>query len=222
MPQLRYLGNIIDATGRRPHPAKIEVIRKMPYPTDIGQVRSFLGMLNYYGHFISEMRQLRAQSDELLKKNVRFEWSAECRDAFQRAKDMLASDLLLTHYDPTKEILLTDHKPLLAILGSKNGVPIYTANTLQRWALIVKNYDFTIEYRSTSNFGQADALSRSSHYHNRKRLEHDIHQCNIEFTTQCEENSGRNIKSSPAECSEIRSERRMAKEIRDRNSIQMP
>uniref|UniRef100_A0A7I5EEM7 RT_RNaseH domain-containing protein n=1 Tax=Haemonchus contortus TaxID=6289 RepID=A0A7I5EEM7_HAECO len=56
--------------------------------------------------------------------------------------------------------LLTDHKPLLAIFGSKKGVPVYTANQLQRWALIVKNYDFTIEYRSTTNFGQADALSR--------------------------------------------------------------
>ncbi|PIO53491.1 hypothetical protein TELCIR_25173, partial [Teladorsagia circumcincta] len=228
MPQLRYLGNIIDATGCRPDPAKIEVIRKMPHPTDIGQVRSFLGMLNYYGHFISEMRQLRAPLDELLKKNVRFEWSAECQDALQCAKDVLASDLLLTHYDPTKEIviaadaseygigavishrfsdgtekavhhacrsltaaeknygrvekealaitfalrkfhryihgrhfkLLTDHKPLLAIFGSKKGVPVYTANRLQRWALIVKNYDSTIEYRSTSSFGQADALSR--------------------------------------------------------------
>uniref|UniRef100_A0A7I4Y6B5 RNA-directed DNA polymerase n=1 Tax=Haemonchus contortus TaxID=6289 RepID=A0A7I4Y6B5_HAECO len=228
MPQLRYLGNIIDSTGRRPDPAKIEVIRKMPNPTDIGQVRSFLGMLNYYGHFISEMRQLRAPLDDLLRKNAPFKWSAECQDAFQRAKDVLASDLLLTHYDPSKEIviaadaseyglgavishrlsdgtekaihhasrsltaaernygqvekealaitfalrkfhryiygrhfkLLTDHKPLLAIFGSKKGVPVYTANRLQRWALIVKNYDFTIEYRHTTNFGQADALSR--------------------------------------------------------------
>nr|CDJ90128.1 RNA-directed DNA polymerase (reverse transcriptase) domain containing protein [Haemonchus contortus] len=191
MPQLRYLGNIIDSTGRRPDPAKIEVIRKMPNPTDIGQVRSFLGMLNYYGHFISEMRQLRAPLDDLLRKNAPFKWSAECQDAFQRAKDVLASDLLLTHYDPSKEIviaadaseyglgavishrlsdgtekaihhasrsltaaernygqvekealaitfalrkfhryiygrhfkLLTDHKPLLAIFGSKKGVP---------------------------------------------------------------------------------------------------
>nr|CDJ98010.1 RNA-directed DNA polymerase (reverse transcriptase) domain containing protein [Haemonchus contortus] len=88
MPQLRYLGNIIDSTGRRPDPAKIEVIRKTPHPTDVGQVRSFLGMLSYYGHFISEMRQLRAPLDELLKKNVPFKWSAECQDAFQRAKDV--------------------------------------------------------------------------------------------------------------------------------------
>lgn len=56
--------------------------------------------------------------------------------------------------------LLADHKPLLAIYGSKKGIPVYTANRLQRWALLLHNYDFTIEYRRTTDFGQTDALSR--------------------------------------------------------------
>ncbi|PIO62483.1 hypothetical protein TELCIR_15954, partial [Teladorsagia circumcincta] len=56
--------------------------------------------------------------------------------------------------------LLTDHKPLLAIFGSKKGVPAYSANRLQRWRLTLLAYDFDIEYRSTTNFRQADALSR--------------------------------------------------------------
>ncbi|XP_029142978.1 uncharacterized protein K02A2.6-like, partial [Protobothrops mucrosquamatus] len=56
--------------------------------------------------------------------------------------------------------LLTDHKPLLAIFGSKKGIPVYTANRLQRWALILLGYDFEIRYQSTTSFGQADALSR--------------------------------------------------------------
>ncbi|PIO73601.1 hypothetical protein TELCIR_04427 [Teladorsagia circumcincta] len=63
-------------------------------------------MLNYYGHFTSEMRQLLAPLDYLLKKRVPFKWSAECRDAFHPTKDVLASDSLLTHYDPTKEIVI--------------------------------------------------------------------------------------------------------------------
>uniref|UniRef100_A0A914HLE0 RNA-directed DNA polymerase n=1 Tax=Globodera rostochiensis TaxID=31243 RepID=A0A914HLE0_GLORO len=56
--------------------------------------------------------------------------------------------------------LLTDHKPLLSIFGSKSGIPIYTASRLQRWALILLNYDFKIQYISTKNFGQVDSLSR--------------------------------------------------------------
>lgn len=48
-----------------------------------------------------------------------------------------------------KFILQTDHKPLLSIFGNKNGVPVYTANRLQRWALILLGYNFTIQYINT-------------------------------------------------------------------------
>ena len=56
--------------------------------------------------------------------------------------------------------LLTDHKPLLSIFGSKTGVSAHSANRLQRWELSLLSYDFRIEYRKTNHFGQADALSR--------------------------------------------------------------
>nr|VZI06583.1 unnamed protein product [Spirometra erinaceieuropaei] len=56
--------------------------------------------------------------------------------------------------------LLTDHKPLLSIFGSKKGIPVYSASRLQRWATILLAYDFNIRYCRTTVFGQADALSR--------------------------------------------------------------
>ncbi|BHF67670.1 hypothetical protein SprV_0301069800 [Sparganum proliferum] len=56
--------------------------------------------------------------------------------------------------------LLTDHKPLLSIFGSKKGIPVYSASRLQRWATILLGYDFYIRYCRTTDFGQADALSR--------------------------------------------------------------
>ena len=56
--------------------------------------------------------------------------------------------------------LETDHKPLLSIFGSKKGLPTYTANRLQRWALTLLNYNFDIIYTSTNSFGHADILSR--------------------------------------------------------------
>lgn len=42
--------------------------------------------------------------------------------------------------------LSTDHKPLLAIFGSKKGIPVHTANRLQRWALQLMAYDFSIDH----------------------------------------------------------------------------
>ncbi|KAK6767057.1 hypothetical protein RB195_026527 [Necator americanus] len=53
--------------------------------------------------------------------------------------------------------LRIDHKPFLAIFGSKKE---YSANRLQRWTTILLNYNFTIEYKNTKDFDQLDALSR--------------------------------------------------------------
>ncbi|VDL63511.1 unnamed protein product [Hymenolepis diminuta] len=44
--------------------------------------------------------------------------------------------------------LLTDHKPLLPIFGSKKSIPVYTANRLLRWSAILLGYDFDIKYRN--------------------------------------------------------------------------
>ncbi|KAK6761469.1 hypothetical protein RB195_022512 [Necator americanus] len=78
----------------------------MPVPKNVAEVRSLLGMINYYGSFVAEMRQLRAPLDALLKKNVTFKWNEECEAAFNRAKKVLASDLLLTHFDPCLDIIV--------------------------------------------------------------------------------------------------------------------
>lgn len=59
-----------------------------------------------------------------------------------------------------KFTLQTDHKPLLAIFGCKKGIQIYTANRLQRWAIILLAYEFIIEYINTDAFAYVDFLSR--------------------------------------------------------------
>ena len=59
-----------------------------------------------------------------------------------------------------KFILVTDHKPLLALFGPTTGTPAMAANRLARWALMLSQYDYSIEYRKSSEHGNADALSR--------------------------------------------------------------
>jgi hypothetical protein len=56
--------------------------------------------------------------------------------------------------------LLTDHGPLLSIFGNRKGIPVHSANRLQCWAATLRGYDFRIEYRKSTDFGQADAPSR--------------------------------------------------------------
>ena len=56
--------------------------------------------------------------------------------------------------------LLTDHRPLTTILGPKRGIPPIAAARLQRWAVQLAAYTYSIEFKSTHDHGNADALSR--------------------------------------------------------------
>ena len=56
--------------------------------------------------------------------------------------------------------LITDHQPLLKILGPKTGVPSLAAARLQRWALLLSAYCYDIEYKPTREHSHADGLSR--------------------------------------------------------------
>ena len=228
MPRLKYLGVILDKNGLHPDPEKIQAICELSPPTDVTGIRSLIGGLNWYRKFIPNMSELQAPFDKLLMKDVPFEWNDDCETSFKKFKEILKSDMVLTHYDPALPIIVsadassigigatiahkmpnnsikviayasrslsnaekryaqierealalifavtkfhryicgrhflleTDHKPLLRIFGSEKGIPTHTANRLQRWALILLNYDFEITYIKTTDFGNADILSR--------------------------------------------------------------
>ncbi|XP_065085289.1 uncharacterized protein K02A2.6-like [Ochlerotatus camptorhynchus] len=85
---------------------QIQAISKMQSPKDVQQLRSYLGAVNYYGRFVKQMKQLRAPLDSLLKKDARWNWTKDCQKSFKQLKAILLSDLLLTHYDPSKEIVV--------------------------------------------------------------------------------------------------------------------
>ena len=57
-------------------------------------------------------------------------------------------------------ILVTDHKPLISMFVPNTATPVIAANRLARWSLMLSQYDYTIEYRSTKQHGNADALGR--------------------------------------------------------------
>ncbi|KAK6751285.1 hypothetical protein RB195_002955 [Necator americanus] len=68
MAEIAYLAYVINAQGRRSDPEKIKAIQKMPAPKDASQLRSFLGLINFYGNLDSDLRNLSAPSDTYEKK----------------------------------------------------------------------------------------------------------------------------------------------------------
>ncbi|XP_060754235.1 uncharacterized protein K02A2.6-like [Neoarius graeffei] len=104
---LEYLGHIIDSAGLHKFPDKIQAIVDAPAPTDVSQLRSFLGLINYYARFVSNLSSLLHPLNALLHKGVKWEWSKTCDEAFQKAKEQLSSKSVLTHYNPRFPVILT-------------------------------------------------------------------------------------------------------------------
>ena len=99
-PAVEYLGHQVDADGLHTVPSKVAATIQAPEPENEQQLRSILGLLNYYSKFIPNLATILHPLNQLLRKEVRWEWTWECADAFQRAKDTLVSSQVLAQYDP--------------------------------------------------------------------------------------------------------------------------
>ena len=69
-----YLGHILDKEGVRPHPDKIKAITSMPVPKNQSELRSFLGMVQYYDRFIPGLSTSYAVLNDLLQKDSKWKW----------------------------------------------------------------------------------------------------------------------------------------------------
>jgi len=103
---VEYLGYRIDAEGLHATNDKLQAIVEAPPPKNVHELRSFLGMLNYYGKFIPNLASIIQPLNALLGKDCRWNWSGECNKSFKLAKDKLISPNVLVHYDPKLPIKL--------------------------------------------------------------------------------------------------------------------
>ena len=65
---IEYLGHIIDKNGLHPSPEKVKAIAEAPTPTNVTELKSFLGLINYYNKFLSNLSMLLSPLYRLLKK----------------------------------------------------------------------------------------------------------------------------------------------------------
>ncbi|KAG7294716.1 hypothetical protein JYU34_022785 [Plutella xylostella] len=105
--EVKYLGFIIDKDGLRPDPTKLEAISSAPRPEDVSQLKSFLGMLNYYGKFIPNLSSLLHPLHNLLRKEASWKWDSLCDKAFLEAKQALLSERVLAHYEEGRAVVLS-------------------------------------------------------------------------------------------------------------------
>jgi hypothetical protein len=94
-----YCGHEISKEGLQKTKDKVEAVVNTPAPKNTTQLRGLLGLVNYYHKFLPNLATEICPLNELLEKNRKWVWNERCNRAFMRVKDMITSDVVLTHYD---------------------------------------------------------------------------------------------------------------------------
>ena len=87
----------ITSEGLHTTTMKVDAVCLAPAPKNQCEL---LRLLHYYGKFIPNLATLIHPLNSLLKTNALWNWSKECAQVFNEAKDKLTSAAVLTHYDP--------------------------------------------------------------------------------------------------------------------------
>ena len=227
-PEVIYLGFKINKHGVYPIKEKIDSIKNARIPQNVSELKSFLGLLNYYHRHFRNFTEVLVPLHKLVRKDVKWEWGDEQNIAFQKAKNILCESSYLVHYDPQKPLILacdaspyglgavlshefpdgsekpitfasrtlskaernysqiekealsivyaikkfhqylfgrlfylyTDHKPLLRLFSEDKAIPNMAAVRMQRWALSLSAYDYTLKYKAGLENSNADFFSR--------------------------------------------------------------
>ena len=222
---VEYLGHKISADRIRSTTEKLRAIKDAPPPSNVSQLCSFLGLVNYYGKFLPQLATTLAHIYCITFYKVCWKWGPQQQ---AEAKAQLTSDCLLVHFDPTKDLILacdaspygvgavlthimedgnekpvalasrsltpaerkyaqldkealaiifevskfhqflygrhfmiiSDHKPLKHLLNENSTIPQMASSCIQRWALTLSAYQYSILYKPGDTHSNADRLSR--------------------------------------------------------------
>ncbi|GJX17267.1 reverse transcriptase domain-containing protein [Tanacetum coccineum] len=163
------LGHKISKSGIEVDRAKVDVIAKLPHPTTVKGVRSFLGHAGFYRRFIQDFSKIARPMTHLLEKETPFMFSKDCIDAFQTLKKKLTEAPILVVPDwnlpfelmrdasDTQIHYTTTEKEMLAV--------VYAFEKFWPYLLLSKSIVYTDHSALNENLA-AGHLSRLENPHN--------------------------------------------------------
>ena len=150
--KVAFLGHVISAKGISVDPQKIEAIVNWKPPTNVSEVRSFLGLAGYYRKFVDGFSKIATPLTNLLKKDQKFEWSDTCQHSFEELRQRLTTT------------------PVLALPSGKDGYVVYSDASRQGLGCVLMQDGRVIAY-----------ASRQLKKHEQNYLTHDLELAAVVF-----------------------------------------
>jgi hypothetical protein len=133
--RIHYLGHVISGEGIAMDPAKVEAIMECLVPTNVTEVRSFIGLAGYYRRFVEGFLKIANPITKLQNKNKKFVWTEKCAEEFWRLKELLTTAPILKVPNMDADFLLcTDasKEGLGRVLMQDERVIAYISRKLRR------------------------------------------------------------------------------------------
>jgi len=92
----KILGHIVSYEGIMPDKDKVKAVWDSQPPKNKKELRSFLGLASYLRKFIPHFSKHAAPLNQLLKKNVKYDWTEECNDAFEWLRSAITDRVMLS------------------------------------------------------------------------------------------------------------------------------
>ena len=99
-PSVEYLGHLLSYRGIAKS-SKVDAAKKMPAPTNVQSLWSFLGLVQFYSKFLPNLSTVLALLHQLIKKGTAWKWDTQEQKAFDKVKDTLTADTVLVHFNPS-------------------------------------------------------------------------------------------------------------------------
>ena len=115
--QVDFYGHTLTEIRIQPAKEKLEAVRNIKSPSNIGELQTILGMVTYLNRFSTKLADLTSPLRELTKKHVHFSWEPQHQQALDRIKQELCTSQLISYYDPEPDTPI-----ILQCDSSKTGI----------------------------------------------------------------------------------------------------
>ena len=105
--EIVFLGHKIYHHGIHPIGPTLDAITRAKVPSNVTELRSFIGMVNHYGRFIKLLSTKLRLLHNLLCSDVQWHWGKQQSDAYSNIRQIMSSPPFVVNFDPSKPLVLT-------------------------------------------------------------------------------------------------------------------